>query len=450
MITRSAPRVLVLVLMFLAACAAFLTIAPPAAHAADTTAITVIVIDESSKRVPDVAIAVTADGFTEQTITTDEKGAATISLPAGSTYTFTADVDSLPAGAPGFVDNPKIVDVQGIPTTVRFDVGEPQAAQASESAGASETASEPATVTPGDDGSTGATDMGTQITQKVLSGLVFGLILALASIGVSLIYGTTGLNNFAHGEMVTFGGFVAFTATSSFAVGSWAGLVIALILGAVLGWLQDLGIWKPLRRKGVGLIPIMIVSIGLSLLLRYVFAFVWSPGRYTMDQDFSPLISIFGVGLTYWNVMGSVVSIVLIVAVAYVLNYTQIGKATRAVADNKPLAAASGINVDRVIRVVWIGSGALAAIAGVLIAYYQTISFQSGASILLLIFAATTLGGLGTTYGALIGSLLLSLIIELSTFFIPTSLKYVVAMLIMILILLVRPQGLLGKKQRVG
>ena len=230
----------------------------------------------------------------------------------------------------------------------------------------------------------------------------------------------------------------------------WLGVIFALIFGALFGWLQDLSIWKPLRRKGVGLIPLMIVSIGFSLFMRYLFAFLWGPSRLMLNQSYDAMVTIFGVGLTAWNVWSALISIVLILAVAYALTYTKLGKATRAVADNKPLAAASGINVDRVIRIVWIGSGALAAVSGVLVAYYQTVSYLSGAQILLLIFAAVTLGGLGTTYGALFGSIILSLFIEFSTFVIPTSLKYVVAMLMMILILLVRPQGLLGKKQRVG
>ena len=119
-------------------------------------------------------------------------------------------------------------------------------------------------------------------------------------------------------------------------------------------------------------------------------------------------------------------------------------------ADNKLLAATTGIHVERVIRVVWVGGAALAAVSGVLVAFYQTLSFQSGAQILLLIFAAVTLGGLGSAYGALVGALLLSWFIELSTFFIPSSMKIVAAMIVMIVILLVRPQGILGRKQRIG
>ncbi len=454
---RSASRIVALVFaFFVALCAMFSLSAHPALADDDGTKVTIIVMDESKSRVPDISITVSGGDTEDQTVVTDDSGMASVNLPAGS-YTLTADEATLPDGAPGFVTNPMTLDVEGIPTTVRFDIGEPQAAtesaSASESAASSDSTDGTATTTDSEEsegGVSAGTSLGSQIMQKVISGLLFGLILALASIGVSLIYGTTGLNNFAHGEMVSFGGVVAYTATSVWMLSDWLGVIFALIFGALFGWLQDLSIWKPLRRKGVGLIPLMIVSIGFSLFMRYLFAFLWGPSRLMLNQSYDAMVTIFGVGLAAWNVWSALISIVLILAVAYALTYTKLGKATRAVADNKPLAAASGINVDRVIRIVWIGSGALAAVSGVLVAYYQTVSYLSGAQILLLIFAAVTLGGLGTTYGALFGSIILSLFIEFSTFVIPTSLKYVVAMLMMILILLVRPQGLLGKKQRVG
>jgi branched-chain amino acid transport system permease protein len=149
----------------------------------------------------------------------------------------------------------------------------------------------------------------------------------------------------------------------------------------------------------------------------------------------------------YWS-MG--VAVVVLLAVIFALVNTRIGKATRAVADNPALAAASGIDVDRVIRVVWVVGAMLAGLAGILLGLAQGVNFQMGFQILLLIFAAVTLGGLGTAYGALIGSIVVGMFISVSTLVIPVELKNVGALGILIIVLLVRPQGILGRQQRVG
>jgi branched-chain amino acid transport system permease protein len=130
---------------------------------------------------------------------------------------------------------------------------------------------------------------------------------------------------------------------------------------------------------------------------------------------------------------------------------TQTGKATRAISDNPDLAAASGIDVDRVIRIVWIVAAGLAGLSGILWAYFRPgIKWDMGAQILLLIFAAVTLGGLGTAFGALLGALVVGLLVEVSSLVIPSDLKYVGALVVLIVILLVRPQGILGRKERIG
>ena len=145
-----------------------------------------------------------------------------------------------------------------------------------------------------------------------------------------------------------------------------------------------------------------------------------------------------------------VIAVIVLLVVAFALLRTRLGKATRAVADNPALAAASGIDVDRVIRLVWIAGAMLAGLAGVLLGIAQGVNFQLGFQILLLMFAAVTLGGLGTAFGALVGSIVVGLFVTVSTLVIPTELKSVGALGILIVILLVRPQGILGRAQRVG
>jgi neutral amino acid transport system permease protein len=145
------------------------------------------------------------------------------------------------------------------------------------------------------------------------------------------------------------------------------------------------------------------------------------------------------------------ISILVIVAFSFWLLRTRIGKATRAISDNPSLAAASGIDVDHVVRIVWVVAATLAGLAGVLYAYYRPgIRWDMGAQILLLIFAAVTLGGLGTAFGALIGALIVGMLTEVSSLWIPADLRFAGALVVLILILLFRPQGILGRRARIG
>ena len=286
--------------------------------------------------------------------------------------------------------------------------------------------------------------------ERAVAGLSFGLLLALSAVGLSLIFGTTGLTNFAHGEMVTFGAVLAF-AFAAMGMPAWIALPLAVIGGGAFGYVQDAGLWKPLRRRGTGLVPMMIVSIGLAVAVRYTILFFFGGGTQQLPGSQSPLLELGPVSIPRNTLISLFVSLAVILLVAMLLLRTRIGKATRAVADNPALAAASGIDVDRVIRIVWVLGGALAAMGGILWAYYRPgVSFNMGQQILLLIFAGVTLGGLGTVFGALVGSVLVGLFVEISTLWLEADLKYVGALVIMILVLLVRPQGILGRRERIG
>lgn len=196
----------------------------------------------------------------------------------------------------------------------------------------------------------------------------------------------------------------------------------------------------------------MIVSIGLQFFLRYLFQY-FTGGRTQNYGDYvTPEGNSFG-GLfffTYRDLVIAAVSLVLIIAVTTALSKTRLGRATRAVADNPALSSSTGINVDRVISLVWIIGTALASLAGVFLAFSLGVTFQIGQLVLLLLFCAVILGGLGSVWGALIGALFVGVFIEMSTLFISAELKNAGAMLLLIVILLVRPQGLLGRRERIG
>lgn len=287
--------------------------------------------------------------------------------------------------------------------------------------------------------------------QLAVDGLKLGLIIAMCAIGLSLIFGTTGLVNFAHGEAVTFGAMIAFLFNVTWGLPLILSGILAVIASAIAGWLFNGGVWHPLRRRGSSLISMLVVSIGFSIFLRYVMLYIFG-GRDGFYTDFR-IQRRWDFGwfeLAPKDVAIMVISIVTLVGVASALQFTRIGKAMRAVADNRDLAESSGIDVEKVIRWVWISGTGLAGLGGVLFGATEAVSWEMGFRILLLMFAGVTLGGLGTAYGALVGSLIVGVFIQTSTLVIPSDMKNIGALLMLVVILLVRPQGLLGRPERVG
>ena len=379
------------------------------------------------KPLEDVLITVSGNGY-EAEVETDADGKWKVGVPEKAAYTITLDESTLPKGVI-VAEGGASIEAEFALTnnkSVNFFLGE---------------------------GVRVTTSFVDQFVERLFNGLNFGLLLALAAIGLSLIFGTTGLNNFAHAEMVTFGALMTLTFGVILGWPIWIALILAIALTALFGFTADALLWKPLRKKGVGLVPMMIVSIGLSLALRYLYQFFFGGGTSQLPGASGGATSLVlgPIKLSFIDIASMGISVVVLLAVAFFLLRTRIGKATRAVSDNPSLAAASGIDVDRVIRIVWIIGGALAGLSGILWAYFRPgVSWDMGFQILLLIFAAVTLGGLGTAFGALIGSLVVGLFVEISTLWIPSDMKYVGALVILILVLLFRPQGILGRKERIG
>lgn len=393
-------------------------------------------VQNKGEPVGGVTITVVGAGGFTATVPSGDDGKFVVGVPErNADYTVTLDESTLPEGI-AVVDNPETEFVEGNVQTVTVGPGGRVAMNFFIGQG------ERVTVSWVD-----------QVVQRLISGINFGLMLALASVGLSLIYGTTGISNFAHAEMVTFGAIATFALVGFFGdAGLPLAIGLAIIMSAGLGWALDAGLWRPLRKRNTGLVQLMIVSIGLSLAIRYLYQFFIGGGTEQLPGADSPKIPLFGeVSLSIVGMVSMGLSIVLIVIFAAWLTYTKVGKATRAISDNPSLAAASGIDVDGVIRIVWVIGSLLAGFSGILWAYFRPgIRWDMGGQILLLIFAATTLGGLGTAYGALIGSLIVGILVEGSSLFIPSDLKYVGALVVLIGILLFRPQGILGRKERVG
>ncbi|WP_062202386.1 branched-chain amino acid ABC transporter permease [Demequina salsinemoris] len=321
--------------------------------------------------------------------------------------------------------------------------------------------------TSSDDASTGATSNTADNIlwlQSLVNGLAFGTLLALASVGLSLIYGTTGLSNFAHGEQVSFGAVLTYFLVTpqdvsiplipvSFNIGLplLVGAAIGIAVSAGTGWLQDKFLWAPLRRRGVATVQQMIVSIGLSLALLNFIQWWIGGGRIGLTTSSGKAIDFGPFTLTDTTLISLAIALVCLGGVSWFLLKTRLGRATRAVSDNPALASASGIQVSKIIRLVWIISAGLAGLGGILLALYEGgTAFDAGARLLMLMFAAVTLGGLGQAFGALVGSLVIGVVVEMSTLWLPADLKIAVALVVLILVLLVRPQGILGRAERVG
>ncbi|MGV9672328.1 ABC transporter permease subunit [Gordonia sp. NPDC003504] len=293
-----------------------------------------------------------------------------------------------------------------------------------------------------------------KFTRLTIDGLRFGLIIAISGVGLSLIFGTTGLTNFAHGELVTLGAVIAWVLNVKFGIQLIAATVIAVVIGIGVGVVNELGIWRPLRRRRTGLVAMLVVSIGLALVMRYLILIFFSDrSEAFVDYQVQTQIGSGAFAITPINLACIIISLVTLLAVALMLQKTRIGKAMRAVADNRDLAASSGINVDRVILFVWALAGGLATLGGVLLGLSELggrVQWEMGFKLLLLMFAGITLGGLGTAYGALLGCVIVGLVVQLSTYWLSPDLKYVGGLLILIIILTIRPQGILGSRARIG
>ena len=435
----------------LSLCSAFF--APAAAHAVECTTDPATACVQGTIKQSDgspaegIELSITGEGL-DETVTTDATGHWAFTVTQAGTYTVTVNQDTLPEGqylksADSREINAELGRVGGglFPLTDTEPGAQP-------------------TPTPGENGETaapppsssaGESDFSwSRLWQQTMSGLRLGLLIALASLGLSLIYGTTGLSNFAHGEMVSLGGLSA-ALFMGLTGNLWLSGLLAVIVLAAFGWVQEKVLWKPLRKRRLSLMQLMIVSIGLSIAMQFAFQFFFGTGVITIDPALPKTVNVLGAALTVHSLIAMGVAILAIILVGIGLMYTRFGRATRAISDNPALAQASGIDVDRVISIVWIVGGGLAGLSGVFLGLvFNGLTYFMGGQMLLLFFAAVILGGLGTAFGAFIGSMIVGMMVELTNIWLPGDLKYGTALLLLILILLVRPQGIFGRKERIG
>jgi branched-chain amino acid transport system permease protein len=291
-----------------------------------------------------------------------------------------------------------------------------------------------------------------RLARLSVNGLQFGLIIGMCAIGLSMIYGTTGLVNYAHGEMITLGAVLAWMFNVTYGLSIFLAAFLATVLGAGAGLGLDRVLWRPLRRRVTGLVAMSIISIGLSIFMQYAILYQFGdrPAKYAQYSVQRKSITLGPIALSPKEIIIMGLSAGILVAVGLSLRFTRIGRAMRAVSDNPDLAASSGVDVNRTISLVWLIGGGLVSLGAVFQGLTQTVSWTMGQQLLLLTFAAVTLGGLGTSFGAMTGSVIVGIAILSSTVVWPSELQTVPALMMMIIILLVRPQGIFGRGERVG
>jgi branched-subunit amino acid ABC-type transport system permease component len=277
-------------------------------------------------------------------------------------------------------------------------------------------------------------------------GLVTAAVLAIASVGFTLQFGVTDVLNLAYAAIMIFGAFIAY-AVNQAGLSVWLGLLVAVAACALISVLLNVGVYAPFQRRGAEPITMVIVSLGMTLIIEFGVQAVSGGTAVSYTMSNGPTLQAGGLNLTGVQVVIMVLAVLVMVAVHGLLRYTKLGKAMRATAANRSLARNCGIRASRVITLTWAITGALCGLAGVVFAI-DAGSFDATSTdiFLILILAAVFLGGPGQAYGAMLGAVVIGLATEVSAVFIPADYKYVVAFVVLLVMLGVRPTGLLGAR----
>jgi neutral amino acid transport system permease protein len=288
-----------------------------------------------------------------------------------------------------------------------------------------------------------------EFAQVTVNGLVTGAYYALAAVGLTVITSMLRVINFAHSELLTVGAFVALWAHVSLGLPMVLAGLLAVVAGALLGLGIEVILWRPMRRRRSSVLPLMLMTIGLAFVLREGVHFFAGSTPRPIGVDVISVVEVAGVRVGRTQLLVLVVGASAILLLGFVLSSTTVGKRVRAVSDNLELAETAGIDTTRVILLAWLVAGGLAGLAGVLYASaLGTIGPGLGSSLLLGIFAAMALGGVGNTYGALAGGMLIGLAQEWSTLIFEARWKIAVGFVILILTLILRPEGVLARGAR--
>jgi neutral amino acid transport system permease protein len=287
------------------------------------------------------------------------------------------------------------------------------------------------------------------VAQTGLNGLSLGAIYALGAVGLTLVYGILKLVNFAHGDFLTFGAYMAYLVNVTWGAPLVVAIFWAMLMTAVLGILLDRVLWAPMRAKHAGLLQFLLMAIGLAFLLRAIVQWFWGTEIRALDVNTTSSVELLGVRIGQTELIVVIVGLAVLIGVGIMLRMTVLGKQMRALSDDLELAETAGIDTRRVILWTWVFAGGLAGLAGVLAASITAIFPEMGFELLLPIFAAVILGGIGDAFGALAAGMVIGVMTEWSTLLIDARWKIAVGFLVLLLVLIIRPQGIFGRAKAI-
>ena len=297
----------------------------------------------------------------------------------------------------------------------------------------------------------GTTPVMDALLQAAANALVAGSLYALAAVGLTLVYGVLRLTNFAHGDMLTLGAYVGYAVNVQANLPIALAFVAAPVAVAAFAVGTEFAIWRPLRRVHGGLLQKLLMAIGLALVLRYAIQFTWGSDFDFYDIDNTSAFDVGPIRLGNLDLVVFGVAIVILVGLGLLLSRTLLGTSMRALSDDVDLAESSGVDSSRTIVWTWAIAGALVGIGGVLAGMFINVYPTLGWDLLLTIFACVIVGGIGSAYGALIGSYVIAFAQEFLVVIIDDGrYKTAIGFAIMILVLLVRPTGILGRGRAVN
>ncbi len=277
--------------------------------------------------------------------------------------------------------------------------------------------------------------------QLLINGLAVGSIISLVAVGLTLTFGILRLPNFAQGDLMTVGAYMTWVSNVA-GLNIWLSMIVGAIGTVIVMLVTEVLLWKPMRNVRAQPTTLIIISIGLALFLRSAILLIWGGSNQSYDLPILPALDIFGLKVAYYRIIAIGLSLLAIVILHFLLQNSKIGKAMRAVADNIDLARVSGINVEQVVIWTWVIAGVLTAIAGANYGLITAVRPNMGWFLILPIFASVILGGIGNPYGAITGAYVIGIAQELSVPFLGSQYKLGIALAIIVLMLLIRPQGL--------
>jgi neutral amino acid transport system permease protein len=288
-----------------------------------------------------------------------------------------------------------------------------------------------------------------EVAQTGINGLSLGAIYALGAVGLTLVYGILKLVNFAQGEFLTFGAYMAYIVNVTWGAPLAVAIFWAMAMTALLGLLSELVLWGPMRSKGAGIVQLMLMTLGLAFVLRAVIQWFWSTEIRTLDVNTTGTVEFLGLRIGQTQLMVVVVGVIVLVAVGLMLRFSLLGKQMRALSDDLDLAETAGIDTRRVIMYTWLFAGGLAGLAGVLAGATEDLRPEMGFTLLLPIFAAVVLGGIGDAFGALAAGMVLGVLTECSTLVIDSRWKTAIGFVVLLIVLILRPQGIFGRAKTI-